>query len=235
VNVKIVAIGGGEIRQRETLKIDRFIRDFSGQSSPTAVFIPTASYDAPGYCEVFSEVYGKELGCHCQNLLLHTETSSAEIEDLIFSSDIIYVGGGDTKTMLDVWKANAVIPLLKEAGERGAVLSGLSAGAVCWFDQGHSDFESFQSQSDWQYRLLPGLSFKSGVFCPHLDAENRLDSFQSLLAQTDMNGIGADNNAAVWSENDDSFQVITAHQNAKVTTLSHGRLQTWSDGEKFSL
>jgi dipeptidase E len=54
-------------------------------------------------------------------------------------ADIIIVGGGNTLYMLDRWAACGLVPELKAAAERGAVMCGGSAGAICWFDAGHSD------------------------------------------------------------------------------------------------
>ena len=41
--------------------------------------------------------------------------------------------------MLAVWKDWGLDLLLKEAYEKGVIMSGVSAGAICWFDQGITD------------------------------------------------------------------------------------------------
>ena len=99
----IVAIGGGEIVESETRAIDDQIVASSDASTPTALFIPTASGDADGYCDAFREYYGKVLGCDIEILrLMDTDASMAEIESQVGDADLIYVGGGDTRFMLDV-------------------------------------------------------------------------------------------------------------------------------------
>jgi dipeptidase E len=236
--MNIVAIGGGLIRERETLSIDRFIRDLSGKSVPNLLFLPTASHDNDGYCDVVLEVYGSELGCTVSDLkLMSQKPSSNEIEEKILGADIIYVGGGNTKSMLEVWQSHSVDKLLRQAAVNGTILSGLSAGAVCWYDYGHSDYESFTSVSEWEYKLLPGLQFTPGVFCPHLDAENRLTDFQEMLARNSLSGIGCDNNAAVWHESGSSPMVIASEKNATVKlvdTKSTGTsITTFSHGDKL--
>jgi len=141
---KIVAIGGGELRLNETLEMDRFIVDFSGKDKPKALFIPTASSDREEYIEVFENVYGNTLGCKTDVLkLIEEKTSASAIEEKILSADIIYVGGGNTAMMIDLWGKNKVDLYLKKAYENGTVLSGLSAGAICWFKFGHSDSNRF--------------------------------------------------------------------------------------------
>ena len=73
---KIVAIGGGEIKDRETLEIDKRIVELTGKTRPKALFIPTASGDAAGYIDTFAACYGKRLGCQTRTLSL-TQTPPA--------------------------------------------------------------------------------------------------------------------------------------------------------------
>lgn len=113
----IVAIGGGEIADGETRAIDDQIVASSDESAPTALFIPTASGD--GYCEAFREYYGEMLGCDTDVLrLVDTDLSMAEIESQIGDADLIYVGGGDTRFMLDVWRPSGIVDLLRQAGSK---------------------------------------------------------------------------------------------------------------------
>lgn len=142
----IVVIGGGELIELETLEIDRKVVQLTQKAKPKALFIPTASSDAPGYCDTFSKVYGDILGCETSNLLLVSQTyTHDEITDLITAADLIYVGGGNTRKMLEIWKNTGVDTLLKEAYSSGTVLTGLSAGSICWFEYGHSDSEAFDN------------------------------------------------------------------------------------------
>jgi aminopeptidase N len=61
------------------------------------------------------------------------------LEGLFNQADVIYVGGGNTKSMLAVWREWKIDKLLKKAYNRGVVLAGVSAGAICWFEQGITD------------------------------------------------------------------------------------------------
>jgi dipeptidase E len=101
----IVAIGGGELRNFETLEIDEYIVKSTGKENPKALFIPTASGDALAYVDTFNKVYGEKLGCKTDSLLLSSENlEDKEIENKILSSDLIYVGGGNTEKMIKLWK-----------------------------------------------------------------------------------------------------------------------------------
>jgi dipeptidase E len=139
-----VAIGGGDIRTRGTAEIDREIIRLSGRKNPSVLFIPTASYDSLRYWERVKEYFGKFLNCTTDVLLLISgRLTDDQIRKKILSADIIYVGGGNTLYMMRLWRRLGVDKLLKQAYENGTVLAGISAGAICWFDSGHSDSMSF--------------------------------------------------------------------------------------------
>ena len=72
--------------------------------------------------------------------------------------------------MMRRWRRLGVDALLREAYERGAVLCGVSAGAICWFDSGHSDSRSFYSE-DWNYIAVTGMGLVEGLACPHYNGE----------------------------------------------------------------
>jgi dipeptidase E len=140
----IVAIGGGEIRTRGTLDIDREIIRLSNKRRPRIVFIPTASSDSPKYCGRFSDYFGGFLGCKTDALFLVSEQPPArEIERRIMSSDIIYVGGGNTLLMMRIWRRLGVDKVLNGAYEAGIVLAGISAGLNMLVRFGLSRFDVF--------------------------------------------------------------------------------------------
>ena len=112
---------------------------------------------------MFNDVYGKKLGCKTETLyLIKQNPLYAEIRSKILSADLIYVGGGDTVKMMEIWRSYKVDECLKEAYEAGIVLSGLSTGSICWFKYGHSDSDSFRNKDGWwDYKQVDGLGHKS--------------------------------------------------------------------------
>lgn len=249
--MKIVGIGGGEIKDRETLKIDRFIVNLAGKATPKALFIPTASGDAEGYCDTFDRIYGKLLGCKTDHLLLlRNQPSYKTIEKKILSADIIYVGGGNSLRMMKCWRQLGVDKLLKAAGARGTILSGLSAGAICWHEWGHSDSLSFSGRSDWPYIKVRGLGFAiplrsiasasrgltscvPGIFCPHLDVEKRRKPFAAMVAEHNWVGIACDNRATVFYDGA-SATCITSRKTAKTYIYQpDGSVSPFSNGERL--
>lgn len=136
----IVAIGGGEMRFGETRAIDEYIVRLAGKPAPRALFIPTASGDHTGYIDVFTQAYAA-LGYAVDVLRLYG--LRADVPDAISAkfaaADLVYVGGGDTEMMMAKWRARGVDEHLRAAWERGVVLAGLSAGALCWAAGGMTD------------------------------------------------------------------------------------------------
>jgi len=170
----IVAIGGGEIRTRGTAPIDREIIRLTRKKHPKLLFIPTASSDSERYWKHVQEYFGGFLKCKTDVLFLITEQISPnEIGRKIRWADIIYAGGGNTLQMMRVWRRVGVDKLLKSAYEKGTVLSGISAGAICWFDSGHSDSMSFTNPKNWKYINVKGLGLIRGIHCPHYNSRTR--------------------------------------------------------------
>jgi dipeptidase E len=66
-----------------------------------------------------------------------------------------------------VWKENKVDVMLRQAYKQGIVLSGLSAGAIFWFEYGSSDSPVFDNPDDKKLILLPALGIIPGLFSPH--------------------------------------------------------------------
>ena len=100
------------------------------------------------------------------------------MEDKIFKQDIIYVGGGNTKSMIAVWKEWNLHSLLRKAYENGIVMSGVSAGAICWFEKGISD--SFAKE----LKIIDCLGIIEGIACPHFDEEKERKPFVENLLKS---------------------------------------------------
>jgi dipeptidase E len=211
----IFAIGGGEIRDLETLDIDRKIVNASKKANPTALFIPTASGESQEYIESFNYLYGEKLGCKIEVLLLlDGKTSLDEAKEKISCSDIIYVGGGNTKKMIEVWKMYDIDIFLKEAYAGGKILSGLSAGSICWFKSGHSDSESFETTGQWNYSRVEGLDLINAMHCPHYNEDTREEDFNKMILEYDEIGIAIDNNCAI-EFNDNKYIIHKSDTKAK--------------------
>lgn len=194
---KIVAIGGGGLALRETLAIDREIVRLTQRRRPRALFLPTASSDNPDYCRAFRLIYGDRLGCQCDELLLLKDVPThAALARRIREAELIYVGGGNTLKMMRRWRRLGVDRLLAQARKRGTVLSGVSAGANCWFEHGSSDSMKFYRPHHWKFIRVRGLGFLPGTCCPHYHRESREASFAEMIGKHGGVGIALDDHTA---------------------------------------
>ena len=160
---QIIAIGGGGFgRVIKDLKIERYIKSQSSKTNPKICFIPTATGDDQGYIDNFYKAFN-ELGCETSHINFFKRT--IDLKSHILNQDIIYVGGGNTKSMLAVWKEWGLDLILEEAYQEGIIMSGVSAGAICWFKKGITD-----SWADHQ-ATIDCLGFVEGICCPHYDEE----------------------------------------------------------------
>jgi dipeptidase E len=91
-----------------------------------------------------------------------------DLRELALAHDVIVVGGGNTANMLAVWRMHGFDRILREAWEKGILLTGWSAGMICWFEAGVTD--SFGPQLEG---MRDGLGFLPGSACPHYDGEER--------------------------------------------------------------
>ena len=224
---KIVAIGGGELRNSETSAIDREVIRLTGKAQPRALFIPTASYDSVDYWTAFQSVYGEDLGCETSVVnLLDDHPALQQIEEMILSSDLIYVGGGNTLKMMRRWRKLGVDQMLKAAYAKDVVLCGVSAGAICWFNYGHSDSMAFYHPDGWNYIRVKGLGLIDAFGCPHFDSETsgkkRGQDFQDMILKHGGAGIAIDNNCALEFMGD-GFRVISSKPTAGAYKLRRDR------------
>jgi dipeptidase E len=202
MTLKLVSIGGGEMGRPgtkiETLSIDKEIISLSGKKKPRVLFIPTASNDSERYYDIIINYYGKKLGCKVDVLYLIKEhPSKKEIERKILESDIIYVGGGNTLKMLKLWRKLGVDIILKKVISKGIVLSGLSAGAICWFKYGNSDSLKFKDKRNPLIKVK-GLNLIPIMACPHYDIEKtRRPSLLKMIKQYGGIAIALDNCSAI--------------------------------------
>jgi len=216
----IVAIGGGDIRTKGTATIDREIIRLSGKKHPKLLFIPTASSDSEEYWGVIQEYFGKFLKCKTDVLFLIKEPLSREqIRRKVLSADIVYVGGGNTLLMMRLWRRLGVDKLLKLAYENGTVLSGISAGSICWFDSGHSDSMSFYNPRKWRYINVKGLGLIPGIHCPHYNSTTlgvpRRKHFRQMIQKIGGRGIAIENNCAIEFIDGRHYKVIASKSGAR--------------------
>ena len=190
---RLVAAGSGREGLAEPQVRDAILR-LSGKTAPSVLYLGTATYDLPAPTAEQTCRF-TEVGCPVTTLPLTCGTPSYESMQKLFDhTDVIIASGGNTLFAVDRWGKLGVDRLLRQALQRGVVLSGGSAGAICWFDGGHSDSmdpETYKrsmlahaeaappapgttplsaaERTGWEYIRVPGLGFLPGLCCPHHD------------------------------------------------------------------
>lgn len=208
---RIVAIGGGELREKTTLKIDEYIaalaKEHAGEKRANALFIPTASHDFMPYYNSFHKVYTGTFDIKTDvALTVFKESDMERLREKFLKADAIYVGGGDTVFMIEHWKKTGLLPLLEDAYERGVVLAGLSAGAICWFSDIYTD--SLKAEDGTRYAMFKGLNWIKGIISPHYG--QRMLDFDKIVCYNYQCAYGIEDNAALLIENGEIVGSISA-------------------------
>ncbi len=163
--------------------------ELTGKTNPRVGGLLQATGDAAETVVRFYELFPSER-CRASHVSLFG-IPRADYREHLLAQDAIFVGGGNTANMLAVWRVHGVDGLVREAWERGIVLGGVSAGAICWFQAGVTD--SFRAELDG----IDCLGFLFGSCCPHYDGEEqRRPAYHRLVADGFPAGIELDDGVA---------------------------------------
>jgi len=198
----IIAIGGGGFGANPGQGIiEEYILKQTKKKKPNICFIPTATGDNEAYKVNYYATFSK-LQCNPTHLDFFKRTP--DLNELISTQDAIFVGGGNTKSMLAVWKEWRLDKLLKKAYKQGTVMSGVSAGAICWFENGITD--------SWaaDLKIMPCMNFIKGTCCPHYDEEpQRKPAVKKLILANKVKNIFAvDGGVALHIKNEKNFKSV---------------------------
>ena len=179
---RIIAIGGGEIKSKTTLEIDRYVADLAkkhaGEKRANALFIGTASHDSMPYFNSFRKTYTSVFDIKAEvALMVYGEMSVEKIQGKIEAADCIYIGGGDTIFMLEKWKEFGIDKMLIDAYNQGKIICGLSAGAICWFENIYTDSDLVEREG--AYSMQKGLGWLDGRISPHYN--ERVNDFDEVM------------------------------------------------------
>ncbi len=217
----IVAMGGGGFSMEpDNPLLDDYTLDLArtarGRERPRACFLGTASGDTPGYIADFYAALARRSEASHLSLFVRTVD---DIERYLLDQDVIYVGGGNTENMLAIWRVHGVDRALRAAWESGVVLTGLSAGSLCWFETGTTD-----SYGAGLAPLSSGLGFLLGSHAPHYDGEStRRSHYQRLIAEGVLPaGYAADDGVALVFRGRDLDEVVASRPGARAYRVERG-------------
>lgn len=205
MKTQIIAIGGGA---NSPYPIEQYILKQTGKSRPKVCFIGTATGDADRNIVRFYEIFGN---FDCDRTHLALFSAPKDFESLLMQQDVIHVGGGNTKNLLAIWREWGLEKILYRAWQQGIILSGGSAGSICWFEEGVSDYIPSELNP------IKALGFLKGSHCPHFDTEpNRRPRYLELIANGTLQaGIAADDAVALHYINGELHRIVSGAPNAK--------------------
>ena len=210
---RIVAIGGGGFMMEDGPSLlDDYVMSLAASRRPRVCFLPTASGDADDALAKFYRAYAR-YPAELAHLAFFRKPrpgaiALADLERGLAQQDVIYVGGGNTRSMLAVWRDWGVPQALRNAAANGAVLAGVSAGALCWFEWGASDSAAPGTQST----PLRCLGFLKGSCSPHWGGEaHRRREFHAMVRRGDVPaGYGLSDGAALLFEDGRLAEAVSA-------------------------
>jgi dipeptidase E len=212
---QIIAMGGGGFSMEpENLLLDQYVLLAAAVFQPKVCFVGTASGDAQSYIDKFFEAFRTLPGTPTYLSLFKPPTT--DLRSFVFEQDVIYVGGGNTRALLVLWREWGLDAILRDAWQSGVVMAGISAGSICWFEQGLSD-----SVIPGDLAPLACLGFLPGSNCPHYDGEpERRPAYHRLIKEgTLAAGHAADDGAALHFVGRELKGVVSSREAARAYSV----------------
>ncbi len=189
IEKKIIAIGGVGVSPESDNELDNFILNHSKKMKNNIGFLGTASKDDK---EKINKFYKRFENTGSELSHFNLTSNIGGFYEWLLSKDIVYVGGGNTFYMLEIWRKNSLDQVFKKAYEKGIILSGVSAGAVCWFEWILSD------SMGRGFEPLKGINLIEGSCTPHSDNIERINEFEFNIKNNKLpNGVAIDDGVAV--------------------------------------
>ncbi|WP_372790041.1 Type 1 glutamine amidotransferase-like domain-containing protein [Paraconexibacter sp.] len=214
--------GGGFTMEPENPALDEFILSLAPRREPKLLFLPTAGGDSEGQIARFYATFS-ERPCEPAHLSLFRlgGTGPVHLRDLVLSQDIVFVGGGSMRLMLAIWREYKLDRVLREAWERGVVLAGLSAGAMCWFAGGVTTSTGVPEPAE-------GLGLLPGSLSVHADGEpDRLPVYrEAIRAGALPAGYAADDGCGLLFRGETCVRAVSSRPEARAW-----RIERTSDGD----
>jgi dipeptidase E len=215
---RILAMGGGGFTMQDrSPALDRLVLTLTGRAVPRICFLPTASGDPREQTTRFFERFA---AWPCEPTILslfHLARDRIDPREHLLAQDAIYVGGGSMRNMLAIWREHGVDQAMRVAWERGVVLAGLSAGAMCWFRGGVTESGGAPAPVD-------GLGLLEGSLSVHMDGEpERLPVFRAAVASGRLApGFAADDGAALLFAGPRLQACVASGPSARVVRVTPG-------------
>ena len=203
----IVGLGGAGDTPEQTERLFRYVLELTGKDRPRLLIVPTATAESDANIATSLERFVRLAD---PTVLRTFPWPPDDLRSCILDQDAIWVSGGNTANMLAIWRVHGIDDLLREAWDAGVVLSGASAGMICWFEAGVTD--SFGPQLDG---LRDGLGFLPGSACPHYDGEElRRPRYRELVDAGFPPGLAAEDGVGLHFEETELVDTVTCRPGA---------------------
>lgn len=212
---------GGELNETYL----KYIIDLTKKTDPKICFIPTAAADNPYAMNWWYELCQKmQVRTTVLRTFINSSPGQSTFEETLLSVDAIVVGGGNTLNMIAIWKAQGIDTVLMKAYRKGIILSGGSAGSLCWFKSGITDSRP-QNLS-----IVDCLGFIAASHCPHFTSEaSRRPLYERLILENKIQpGYALDDKAAVLFQNGKFVKALSLdnENSAYYVSASNGKVET---------
>lgn len=205
--MKLVLIGGGDFgvvpnKPYNLSDIDSEIFNMTGKAHPRILFI--------GFNERANYIFGAfkkkyiELGAMCEYLKFTELENQKTVESKMKRADAIYIGGGNSLEYISEIKRTGLDVYIKDAAQRGVILCGISAGAICYSKSGMSDAGNVDEVN---FIRAEGLGFFDAMFCPHYLSSAREIKLPEFLKSYSEVAICVCDGVSVFIE-DDKYRLV---------------------------
>ena len=214
-----VLIGGGENGREgtnyETEAIDKEIIKLANKVQDIHfLFLAHGNNYEKSYYEVMKKIYQDKFKCVCDILAKEEICNKDIVKQKLEWADIIYVGGGNTLYMMNLWRRNGIDKILKQYINKEKIFCGISAGAISWCRYGISD--SKISNKNDNFIRVSGLNLFNILFCPSYDKRvEKRENIEKIIRKTKLPMLALENGTALVIEND-KYKAIHSLENKKI-------------------
>jgi len=195
----------------------RYVIALTKKQNPKICFLPTASADdANTIAAWYAASEDLPMRPYVQKAFVASYTSPKTFEENLLSMDAIVVSGGNTLNMMAIWKAQGIDTVLRKAYDKGIVLSGGSAGSLCWFLGGTTD------SRPKELSIVHGLGFIPTSHCPHYHSEplRKPLYFENILKGNLPPGYAIDDLAGIVFENEKYIRSVAVDDKSNTWFVS---------------
>ncbi|MER5420802.1 peptidase E [Streptosporangium roseum] len=219
----ILAIGGGSFRASErhgfieASALLRYALDLTGQDRPKLGLLATATGDDSDW---LLKMYGafRDWDVEISHLTVFPMPNVEDPREWILSQDVIYVSGGSVANLAALWRLHGLDEAFEEAWQAGVVLSGQSAGALCWHVGGNTD--SFGPTLRTWADGLGLLPYSCGVHY-NSDPQRRTLLHESVASGELPGGYAADEGVALHYVGTEFIQAVTVDPKGYAYRVEH--------------